>query len=237
MPSPTIILFHKPYGVLSQFTPGRRPGAHRTLSDFGPFPPEVYPAGRLDADSEGLLLLTNGGALVRRLLDPLFGHPRTYLVQVEHVPGPEAMRRLADGSIQLEGRRVRRARARLLEAEPRLSPRTVPIRFRKSVPTAWIELTLFEGRNRQVRRMTAAAGHPTLRLFRSAIGPLSVEGIPPGKWRALSPRESARFQAFLEALPAGGSSNVPAPAPAAPAAPLAPGRRAGARVHPRRGRG
>jgi 23S rRNA pseudouridine2457 synthase len=194
-----IILFNKPYGVLSQFTIGTHPGPIRTLRDFGPFPADVYPVGRLDADSEGLLLLTNDRLVKERLLDPVFHHPRTYLVQVERVPGPGALLQLANGKIVLDGQTVRPATAKLLAAEPDLPPRPVPIRFRKNVPTAWIELTLFEGKNRQVRRMTAAAGHPALRLFRTSVGSLSVRGLEPGKWRALSEPESARFQKALRA--------------------------------------
>lgn len=197
MPQSVIFLFNKPFGVLSQFTPGTHTGQNRTLREFGPFPPDVYPVGRLDADSEGLLILTNDRALTRQLLEPVFGHPRTYLVQVEGVPDPAALRRLSEGTLVLDGHAVRPAAVRLLDAEPDLPPRPVPIRFRKNIPTAWIELTLFEGKNRQVRRMTAAAGHPTLRLFRISIGPLSVEGLPPGKWRALSIPESARLQKML----------------------------------------
>ena len=192
-----ILIFNKPFGVLSQFTPGRHAGENRTLRDFGPFPPDVYPVGRLDADSEGLLILTNDRALTRRLLDPVFGHPRTYLVQVEGVPEPAALRRLSEGSLVLDGHALRPAVVRLLDAEPDLPPRPVPIRFRKNIPTAWIELTIFEGKNRQVRRMTAAAGHPTLRLYRISIGLLSVEGLPPGKWRALSRMESAQLQTMV----------------------------------------
>jgi 23S rRNA pseudouridine2457 synthase len=193
MSTPTIILFHKPFDVLSQFSGGLHPGCHRTLGSFGPFPNNVYPAGRLDTDSEGLLLLTNDARLKHRLLSPKFHHPRTYLVQVERIPDAPALRRLAEGSIILDGRKISPAEVRLLEAEPALPPRPAPIRFRKTVPTAWLELTLYEGRNRQVRRMTAAAGHPTLRLVRTRIASLTLEGLDPGTWRALSEKESARF--------------------------------------------
>ncbi len=190
---PTVLLFHKPYGVLSQFSEGLHPGRHRTLASFGPFPADVYPAGRLDADSEGLLLLTNDAGLKHRLLTPRFRHPRTYLVQVERIPDDASMGRLADGSLLLDGRRVLPAIARLLERDPGLPPRPVPVRFRKTVPTVWLELTLSEGRNRQIRRMTAAVGHPALRLVRTRIGSLTLEGLDPGKWRALPDDESARF--------------------------------------------
>jgi 23S rRNA pseudouridine2457 synthase len=191
--SPTVILFFKPYSTLSQFSEGIHPGRHTTITSFGPFPRDVYPAGRLDADSEGLILLTNDPLLRHRLLDPRFHHPRTYLVQVERIPDGSALRRLANGSLVLDGRKVRPAEARLLEEEPQLPPRSTPIRFRKNVPTAWLELRLFEGRNRQVRRMTAAVGHPALRLIRTQIASLTLAGLAPGKWRALSRRESARF--------------------------------------------
>jgi len=198
-----IILFNKPYGVLSQFTPGTHPGSHGTLADYGSFPPEVYAAGRLDADSEGLLLLTDDPELTHRLLDPHFRHPRTYYVQVERVPDDRALRELASGTIRLDGQRLLPARVRPLHAEPEFPPRSVPIRFRKNVPTAWIELTLAEGKNRQVRRMTAAVGHPTLRLIRWAIGPLTCAGLNPGKWRALSGVESARFRESILRLRGG----------------------------------
>jgi 23S rRNA pseudouridine2457 synthase len=190
----TIILFNKPYGVLSQFTRGIHPAKHGTLSDYGPFPPRVYAAGRLDADSEGLLLLTDDPELTHRLLDPHFRHPRTYYVQVERVPDDRVLRGLASGTIRLDGERLLPARVRPLRGEPEFPPRPVPIRFRKNVPTAWLELTLAEGKNRQVRRMTAALGHPTLRLIRWAIGSLTCAGLDPGNSRALSGVESARFK-------------------------------------------
>ena len=180
-------LFYKPYGVLSQFT---REAGHSSLKDFGPFPAGVYPAGRLDIDSEGLLLLTDDNRLKHTLTDPVFGHPRTYLVQVERIPTPEALERLRAG-ILLGSSRTRPAEAALLIKEPALPPRPVPVRFRKSVPTAWISLTLREGRNHQVRKMTAAVGHPTLRLVRSAIGDLSLDGLSPGEWRTLAAGEVA----------------------------------------------
>jgi 23S rRNA pseudouridine2457 synthase len=201
---PSLILFHKPYGVLSQFTAGSSGNRWKTLMDFGPFPRDVYAAGRLDAESEGLLLLTNDRPLIQRLLEPRFGHRRTYLVQVEGVPTDAALQRLRNGSLSLEGERLLPAEAEILDREPELTPRPVPVRQRKSVPTSWIRLTLVEGRNRQVRRMTAAVGHPTLRLVRSAIGMLTLEGLAPGKWRALSETESALFLASLPAGPTPG---------------------------------
>jgi 23S rRNA pseudouridine2457 synthase len=192
-----VILFYKPYGILSQFTQGTTSGRWMTLSEFGPFPRDVYPAGRLDADSEGLLLLTNQRLITQRLLEPRFRHPRTYCVQVEGVPSSGALDRLRKGLIVIEGKKVFPAEVRLLAGAPDLPPRAVPIRARKAIPTSWLELTLTEGRNRQVRRMTAAVGHPTLRLVRTAIGILTLKGLDPGTWRALSGRESARFQETL----------------------------------------
>jgi 23S rRNA pseudouridine2457 synthase len=173
-----VILFYKPYGVLSQFSDH---DGHPGLSGFG-LPPDVYAAGRLDRDSEGLLLLTDDGSLQRRLTDPRFGHPRTYWAQVEGTATPEALQRLARG-VRLSDGPTRPCQARLLEQAPQLPPRDPPIRFRKSVPTAWIELVLTEGRNRQVRRMTAAVGLPTLRLVRSGIGRFGLVGLAPGTWR------------------------------------------------------
>ena len=188
------ILFHKPYGVLSQFTPE---GDRQTLKDFGPFPGNVYAAGRLDADSEGLLLLTNDNSLKHRLTDPKYGHERTYLVQIERIPDERVLRRLRDG-VFVEGRKTAPAGVRLLEEEPDLSPRSTPIRYRKSVPTAWLELTLTEGRNRQVRKMTAAIGHPTLRLVRTRIGPLTLERLAPGEYRWLTKREVSSLQEVVK---------------------------------------
>jgi 23S rRNA pseudouridine2457 synthase len=179
---PTCILFHKPYGVLSQFS-----GEERTLKDYIPIK-DVYAVGRLDRDSEGLLLLTDDGGLQHRLSDPKFAHPRTYWAQVEGTPQERALQRLSEGVV-IQGWKSRPARVRLLATEPELPPRNPPIRFRKSVPTAWIELILIEGRNRQVRRMTAAVGHPTLRLVRVAIGDLTLADLQPGQWRELSARE------------------------------------------------
>jgi pseudouridine synthase len=171
------VLLHKPYGVLSQFTPE---GRWRGLNEFG-LPPGIYAAGRLDADSEGLLLLTDDGPLIKRLLDPKHGHPRTYLVQVEGEPADEALEALAAGIALTDGR-TKPCVAERLEEEPELAPRDPPIRFRLAIPTTWLRLTLTEGRNRQVRRMTAAVGHPTLRLVRVAIGDVELGDLPPGSW-------------------------------------------------------
>lgn len=181
------IIFNKPYGVVSQFS-----GGGKTLGRFIPVK-NVYPVGRLDQDSEGLLLLTDDGRLQHRLSDPKFEHPRTYWVQVERVPGENELRRLREG-VTMQGHCTRRAKVRLLEEQPSVPPRNPPIRFRKAVPTAWIEIILHEGRNRQVRRMTAAVGHPTLRLVRVAIGDLQLDGLAPGAWRDLAPAELASLQ-------------------------------------------
>ncbi|MGO1080962.1 pseudouridine synthase [Inquilinus sp. CA228] len=178
------VVFHKPYGVLSQFTPE---GRWRGLNEFG-LPPGIYAAGRLDADSEGLLLLTDDGPLIKRLLDPKHGHPRTYLAQVEGDPAEEALAALA-GGIALTDGPTRPCGIERLEAEPELAPRDPPIRFRLAIPTTWLRLTLTEGRNRQVRRMTAAVGHPTLRLVRVAIGGLELGDLPPGAWRMVDREE------------------------------------------------
>jgi 23S rRNA pseudouridine2457 synthase len=188
------LIFYKPYGVLSQFTPE---DGHASLKNFGPFPPDVYPAGRLDADSEGLLLLTDDNRLKHRLTDPNFGHPRTYLVQVENIPSLEALEKLCKGVI-IQGEKTRPAEALLLTTEPDLPRRPVPIRFRKNVPTAWIELTLREGRNRQVRKMTAAVGHPTLRLIRTKLGSVSIAGLTPGMSRALRTEEIKQLMELLK---------------------------------------
>jgi 23S rRNA pseudouridine2457 synthase len=181
----TVILFYKPYGVISQFT---RNGGWRTLADFGPFPDSVYPAGRLDADSEGLLVLTDDNRIKRLMTEPRFMHPRTYVVQVERVPDDAALRKLSQG-IVIEGKKTRVAGVVMLTREPDFPPRPVPIRFRKNVPTSWLQMTLTEGRNRQVRKMTAAVGYPALRLVRTGIGDLSLDGLSPGSWRNLRDEE------------------------------------------------
>lgn len=178
------IVFNKPYGVLPCFTdPAGRP----TLADYIEVP-GVYAAGRLDCDSEGLMILASDGALIHRITDPDHAWPKVYLVQVERIPDEDVLRRLRQG-IMLKGVRTRPAGARLLSNEPELPERPVPIRYRKSVPTAWLELTIREGRNRQVRRMTAAVGHPTLRLVRVAIGPITLGTLRPGEWREVTRRE------------------------------------------------
>lgn len=184
------IVFYKPYGVLSQFT---RETGHRSLADFGPFPKGIYSAGRLDADSEGLLLLTDDTEVKRRLTDPRFSHHKTYLAQIERIPTQASLERLR-GGIPLRGRPTLPARVRVLDVDPVLPPRPVPIRFRKKVPTCWLEVTLTEGRNRQVRRMTAAIGHPTLRLVRTHMGFLSLNGLFPGHSRGLTEQEIAQLR-------------------------------------------
>jgi 23S rRNA pseudouridine2457 synthase len=181
-----VIAFHKPYGVLCQFTPDL-PG-QRTLAEFG-FPPAVYPVGRLDLDSEGLLLLSDEAGFNNRLLDPKTAHPRTYLAQVEGIVTSDAITRLAKGGIIIQKHSTLPCDARLLETEPNLVPRHPPVSYRAAIPTYWIELRLIEGKNRQVRRMTAAVGFPTLRLVRQAIGKLSGSGLAPSEWRELSTDE------------------------------------------------
>ena len=175
-----LILFNKPYGVLSQFTDKSTAGSPRaTLSDYIDLP-DVYPAGRLDRDSEGLLLLTDDGRLQARISDPRYKAPKTYLVQVEGLPDDAALAALRNGVILKDGP-TRPARVERMDP-PDLWPRDPPIRFRKSVPDSWLRLTITEGRNRQVRRMTAHVGHPTLRLVRWSIGEWSLEGLEPGTW-------------------------------------------------------
>ncbi|NJO77801.1 MAG: pseudouridine synthase [Cyanobacteria bacterium RM1_2_2] len=186
--SERFLLFHKPYNVLSQFSESVLPDGthHQTLKDYISVP-EVYPVGRLDRDSEGLMLLTNNGQVQHRLTDPKFQHPRTYWVQVERIPDAQSLQQLRQG-VLIQAYRTRPAQVRLLP-EPDLPPRDPPIRFRKSVPTAWLELTLIEGKNRQVRRMTAAIGFPTLRLVRVAIGNLRLDNLAAGQWRDLTTTE------------------------------------------------
>ena len=185
----TTFAFYKPYGVLSCFTdPAGRP----TLAGYIPVP-DVYPAGRLDSDTEGLLLLTADGALSHHITDPRHKLPKVYLAQVERVPDEKTLDCLRRG-ILLGGRRTRPAEVELLPAPPDLPPRPVSIRFRKSVPTAWLKVTLREGQNRQIRRMTAAEGHPTLRLVRIAIGHVTLGNLQPGQWRELDDTEITRLR-------------------------------------------
>lgn len=177
-----LLIFHKPYGVLCQFTPDQ-PG-QKTLADFG-FPKEVYPVGRLDMDSEGLLLLCDEPGFNHRFLDPEQGHPRAYWVQVEGLPDESAVNRLKSGGLEIQGHKTRPCRVELMENEPNVPPRDPPVRFRKSIPTSWLRIELVEGKNRQVRRMTAAVGYPTLRLIRIAVGGLDELSLVPGEWREL----------------------------------------------------
>lgn len=178
-----LILFNKPYGVLSQFTDRNATGARDTLSSYVDLP-GVYPAGRLDKDSEGLLLLTDGGKLQARIAEPKFKMAKTYLVQIEGDPQPATLDALRRGVVLKDGM-TRPAQVEPIPA-PDLWPRDPPIRVRKSVPDCWLKLTIREGRNRQVRRMTAAVGHGTLRLVRWSIGGWTVEGIEPGEWHEIS---------------------------------------------------
>ena len=177
-----LIAFNKPCGVLCQFT-DRSAAPRPTLAGFG-LPPGVYAAGRLDLDSEGLLLLTDDGAFAHRLTDPRHKQPRTYQVQVEGAPDTRQLAALRAG-VDLKDGPARPAHARLLDPAPTWWPRDPPVRKRKSVPDAWLELTITEGRNRQVRRMTAAVGLPTLRLVRVAIGDWSLGDLAPGQWREI----------------------------------------------------
>jgi 23S rRNA pseudouridine2457 synthase len=181
-----LLLFNKPYGVLSQFTP-EAPG-QRTLAEFG-LPARVYPVGRLDSDSEGMLLLTDEAGLNDRLLHPSRGHWRRYWAQVEGEPGDEALARLA-GGVEVQGKLTLPARAWRVEPRPEVAPRDPPIRVRKAIPDTWIAIELREGRNRQVRRMTAAVGHPTLRLIRVRVGAFDLPAdVAAGAWRELTADE------------------------------------------------
>lgn len=183
-----IIALNKPYGVLSQFTP--EPGStYTTLQEFG-LPPQVYPIGRLDADSEGLLLLSDEKELVYRLLDPINAHERTYWVQVEGIPSEDALATLASGVV-IQNTKTLPCAVKRLVPEPRVEDRNPPIRQRATIPTSWLELTLIEGKNRQVRRMTAKVGYPTLRLLRVRSGGLDLEAlrIGSGFWRVLDGNE------------------------------------------------
>jgi 23S rRNA pseudouridine2457 synthase len=182
-----LIAFNKPYGVLSRFTSDGSP--NRTFAEFG-FPKNVYPIGRLDADSEGLLLLSDEPELNQKLLQPRHAHEREYWVQVERIPTPELLRKLENGLV-IQGRKTRQCRAWILDPQPDVTPRDPPIRFRKTVPACWIALELVEGKNRQVRRMTASIGHPTLRLIRIRIGGFRLGEMLPGTWRQIGKEERA----------------------------------------------
>ena len=192
------ILFYKPYGVLCQFTDRSSETKRPTLKEYIPIP-GVYPIGRLDLDSEGLLLLTDNGQLQHRLANPKFAHPRTYYVQVERIPDEPALTKLRNG-VTIKNYRTRKAKVSLLLDEPKLPPRIPPIRDRKTVPTSWLEMTLTEGRNRQIRRMTAAVGFPTLRLVRVSIGSnsqqIDITSLQPGQWRKLTAQETKMLTSF-----------------------------------------
>lgn len=179
------VLFNKPYAVLCQFSPE---GEKQTLKDFLSLPKDVYPVGRLDYESEGLLLLTNDTDIKNQLTHPKFGHPKTYLAQVERLPAEEALDKLRHGVV-IEGAQTKPAEVELLNKEPGLPARPVPIRFRKNIPTAWLKITIREGRNRQVRKMTAAVGHPTLRLVRIRIANLEMGDLQPGEQRKVQRKE------------------------------------------------
>lgn len=195
-----LIAFNKPFGVLSQFTsdlPRQSAAAaggssHRTLAEFN-FPKNVYPIGRLDADSEGLLLLSDEAKWNEKLLHPKNAHEREYWAQVEKIPSPENLKKLEKG-ILIQSRKTLRCRAWILEPQPKIPPRVPPIRFRKSVPDCWIGLELIEGKNRQVRKMTAAIGHPTLRLLRVRIGNFWLGDLPQGQWRILSATDETQIE-------------------------------------------
>ena len=192
------LLFYKPYNVLCQFTDNnphtQGKSARKNLKDYIPIP-GVYPVGRLDRDSEGLLLLTNDGILQHRLSDPRYRHPRTYWVKVERIPDDQDLNPLRQG-ITLKDGKTRPAQVQIIP-EPNLPERNPPIRYRKTVPTAWLEITLTEGRNRQVRRMTAAVGYPTLRLVRVSLAGLGLGGLKPGEWRDLTPEEVMKMSKQL----------------------------------------
>lgn len=185
------ILFNKPYNVLCQFTDNSDNRQRLLLKDYIPIP-NVYPVGRLDLDSEGLLLLTDNGQLQHRLANPKFAHPRTYYVQVENIPDKSALDKLREGVV-IKNYLTRKAKVHLLADAPDLPPRIPPIRDRQNIPTCWLEIILTEGRNRQVRHMTAAVGFPTLRLVRVSIGEesklINMRGLDPGQWRKLTSPE------------------------------------------------
>ena len=215
---PRYVLFHKPYGVLSQFTP--EDGA-RSLAEFD-LPPGVYPAGRLDKDSEGLLLLTDDGPLIEQLLNPRNAKPKTYWALVERVPDEAALQRLRNG-LRIEDYLTRPCQAQLLQPQPDVPPRDPPVRVRKTVQDVWLEITVVEGKNRQVRKMTAAIGHPTLRLIRRSIANLTLDDLPPGQWREVTRADIA----WELPTPARWSAAAAPAAPPRPAAPNARRRRTG----------
>jgi 23S rRNA pseudouridine2457 synthase len=186
------LLFNKPYAVLTTFTD---PDGRATLADYVPVS-NVYAAGRLDRDSEGLLLLTNDGRLAHRLTHPRHKLPKTYWVQIENIPNEEALHALRSGII-IQGRRTAAAQVSLMSEPPALPPRSVPIRVRAHIPTCWLRIVLREGRKRQIRHMTAAVGHPTLRLVRIGIGPLTLDLLQPGQWRDLASDELAALRRAL----------------------------------------
>ncbi len=183
-----IIALNKPFGVLSQFT--NDGSKNRSLAEFN-FPSTIYPIGRLDADSEGLLLLTDESQYIDALLNPKNYHNRTYLVQVENIPTAESLKQIEQG-VFISGYKTRQCIAKICEPQPNIKPRVPPIRVRKNIPDCWIELTLTEGKNRQVRKMTAAIGFPTLRLIRISIGKFSLGSLEVGKWKILNPNETAQ---------------------------------------------
>ncbi|MFD2255296.1 pseudouridine synthase [Luteolibacter algae] len=185
-----LIAFHKPYGVLCQFTPDQ-PG-QRTLAEFN-FPKGVYPLGRLDMDSEGLLLLSDEPALNNKLLDPEHAHVRIYWVQVEGIPDEADLQRLSNGSIKVKNHLCLPCIAKILSPQPQIPERIPPIRVRKNIPDVWIQIELIEGKNRQVRRMTAAVGHPTLRLMRTKIGNFQDHNLLSGTWRILTKADRDRI--------------------------------------------
>lgn len=197
LPSPEqrTLIFCKPYKVLSSFTD---PDGHSTLSDYVDVP-GVYAAGRLDYDSEGLLILTSDGRLAHRITHPHYKLLKTYLVQVENIPAETALNQLRQGVV-IKGERTRPAEVAILPAEPEIFPRSEPVRFRPTIPTAWLQIGLREGRKRQIRHMTAAVGHPTLRLIRIAIGPITLGALNPGEWRDLSGDEIKTLWRSLQAL-------------------------------------
>lgn len=184
---PRYILFHKPYGVLSQFTPEE---GSRALSEFG-LPKDVYPAGRLDKDSEGLLLLTDDGPLIEKLLNPRNEKPKTYWVLVERVPTEEELQKMRDG-LKIEDYQTRPCSVHILDPQPEIPPRDPPVRVRKTVQDIWLEMKIVEGKNRQVRKMTAAIGHPTLRLIRKKIANLELGSLKPGEWMEI-PKSEIHF--------------------------------------------